>query len=225
MSLAFLHTAPSNVETCRLLLDALAPGLVATHAVLDGVLAGAVETGSVTEDMRHETEAAIRGLAADGATLIVCTCSTIGGVAEATAIPGVRVMRIDRPMAEQAVASGRRILVAATLRSTLPPTMALIRQVAMGARRQADTAEVLCGDAWPHFERGDRAAYAQAIADAVTGVARATDIVVLAQASMAGAAELLRRRGIEALGSPELGIRAAIEMIHRTNARPSSAVP
>jgi hypothetical protein len=225
VSLAFLHTAQPNVETFRLLVETIDPCIVATHAVLEGVLAGAVETGSVTERMRRETETAIGTLAADGATVIVCTCSTIGGVAEATTIPGVRVMRIDRPMAEQAVERGRRILVAATLRSTLPPTMALIRQVAIEAHRQADTAELLCGDAWPHFERGDRVAYAQAIADAVARVARDTDIVVLAQASMAGAAEFLRQRGIEALASPELGVRAAIETIHRTTARPSAPAP
>lgn len=185
-----------------------------THALLEDVLAGAVEAGAVTDAMRVTTERAIRGLADDGARVVVCTCSTIGGVAEATRIAGVRVMRIDRPMAEQAVASGRRIVVAATLPSTLRPTTALIREIAAGAGRDVEMVESLCEDAWPHFERGDRAAYADAIARAVAGNVRDGDIVVLAQASMAPAAELLRTRGVAALASPELGVRAALEIVH-----------
>jgi hypothetical protein len=218
VSLAFLHTARPNVETFRRLVEAFDPSLAVTHALLESVLAGAVETGSVTDAMRLETENAIRTLADDGATIVVCTCSTIGGVAESTMIPGVRVMRIDRPMAEQAVASGRRIVVAATLPSTLQPTMSLIRQVAEKMGREVDIAEWLCSGAWPHFERGDRDAYAQAVAESVTRAATPEDIVVLAQASMAPAAQLIRQRGIAALASPELGVRVAIERLHRTSA-------
>jgi hypothetical protein len=216
--LAFLHTAPSNVETFRQLVEAIDPSVAGSHAVIEDVLARAVETGSVTDAMRLETENAIRALADDGATVVVCTCSTIGGVAEATTLPGVHVMRIDRPMAEQAVASGRRIVVAATLPSTLQPTIGLIRQVADRVGREVDIAESLCRDAWSHFERGDRLAYAQAITDSVTRACTPADIVVLAQASMAPAAELIRQRGIPALASPELGVRAAIAFIHRTSA-------
>lgn len=215
MSLAFLHTAQPNVDTFRRLVEEIDPSIPVEHALLEDVLAGAVGTGSVTEAMRRDTERAIRTLAAGGATVVVCTCSTIGGVAEATTVPGVHVMRIDRPMAEQAVASGRRILVAATLPSTLRPTMALIRQVAARAARDVDIAELLCGEAWQHFERGDRAAYAEAIADAVACSTRPGDIVVLAQASMAPAAERIRERGMSVLASPELGVRAAIEIFHR----------
>jgi hypothetical protein len=180
------------------------------------VLTGAVGTGTVTDAMRVQTEAAVRALARDGATLIVCTCSTIGGVAEATPVEaGVRVMRIDRPMAEQAVASGRRIVVAAALPSTVGPTTDLIRQVAADAGRTPDIVELLCEEAWPHFARGDGPAYAAEIARAVAATARPDDIVVLAQASMAPATELIKARGIQAIASPELGTRAALEAYRR----------
>ena len=52
----------------------------------------------------------------DETALVVCTCSTIGGVAEATILPnGEHVLRVDRAMAERAVALGSRIIVAAAL--------------------------------------------------------------------------------------------------------------
>jgi hypothetical protein len=211
--LAFLHTARPNVDVFRQLIERIDPSVPTRHEVLESVLTDAVGTGVVTEAMRQQTEAAVRALVRDGATLVVCTCSTIGGVAEATRVDdGARVMRIDRPMAEQAVASGRRIVIAATLPSTVRPTRALIEQVAGDAGRTVEIGEVLCGDAWPHFERGDRAAYAEAIATTVAAAARPGDMIVLAQASMAPAAERISAQGIAVLASPEPGVRAAVEL-------------
>jgi hypothetical protein len=113
-------------------------------------------------------------------------------------------------MAEAAVATRRRIVVAAALPSTLKPTLALIADCARAAARTPDVVEVLCEDAWPHFQRGDVERYAEEIARAVRRVATEADVVVLAQASMAPAAPLLNGAGILALASPELGVRAAL---------------
>ncbi len=208
--LGFLHTARPNVEMFGRLIESIDPSVPTRHELLETVLEDAVGTGRVTDRMRRETEAAIRALVNNGATVVVCTCSTIGGIAEAVRVGDVRVMRIDRPMAEEAVRSGRRIVVAATLASTMRPTLDLIQQVAADARREIDLVELLCDDAWAHFERGDRAAYAQAIAAAVVAAAHSDDIVVLAQASMAPAAEMITKSGLRALASPELGVRAGV---------------
>jgi len=209
--LAFLHTAAPNVAVFTDLAARLDPTVPTRHELIEDVLAGAVGTGEVTGAMRSQTEATVLRLVAEGAPVVMCTCSTIGGVAEATRVPsGARVMRIDRPMAEAAIASGRRIVVAATLPSTLGPTRALLQQVADSKGRTIEMVDVLCELAWPHFARGDRDAYANEIARTVRAVASDTDIVVLAQASMAPAAERLEAIGIEALASPELGVRAAL---------------
>src|SRR6187551_3584062 len=159
--LAFLHTAAPNVAVFTDLAARLDPTVPTRHELIEDVLAGAVGTGEVTGAMRSQTEATVLRLVAEGAPVVMCTCSTIGGVAEATRVPsGARVMRIDRPMAEAAIASGRRIVVAATLPSTLGPTRALLQQVADSNRRTIEMVDVLCELAWPHFARGDRDAYA-----------------------------------------------------------------
>ena len=214
--LAFLHTARPNIELFNGLMARIAPSVPTRHELLETVLQSAVGTGTITDTMRQQTETALRALADSGAALVVCTCSTIGGIAEATTLhDGSRVMRIDRPMAEEAVTSGRRIRVAATLPSTLPPTVALIEQVAAEMHLPVVIVEQLCADAWPLFQQGDRAAYAQVIADAVVAAADPEDVVVLAQASMAPAEPLLDARGIRALSSPELGVRAAVDAYRR----------
>jgi hypothetical protein len=123
-------------------------------------------------------------------------------------------MRIDRPMAQQAVARGGRIAVYAALRSTFEPTVALLRQVASDANRSIAVTETLCERAWPLFESGDLVGYVREIAATVEATARPTDVIVLAQASMAPAAESLRHLGVPVLSSPKLGLEAAMAM-HR----------
>jgi hypothetical protein len=122
-------------------------------------------------------------------------------------------------MAEAAVTSGKRIVVAATLTSTVAPTVDLIRDAARRAGRAVDLLEVVCAEAWAFFQIGDMPAYAEAIAEAVSGRVDGDDIVVLAQASMAPAVEALRLRGIDALASPDAGVRAAFAEYRRLTAR------
>ena len=76
----------------------------------------------------------MREAASDGAAVVACTCSTIGGIAERTATGGAfTAQRIDRAMAERAVRAGPRVLIAAALESTLEPTTALILSTAAQA--------------------------------------------------------------------------------------------
>jgi len=209
--LAFLHTSPVHVETFQRLVSEMDAAIPIRHEVREQLLARVRAAGAMTEAVRAEVADAIRMLAGDGAKLIVCTCSTIGAIAEAAPVSeGVLVMRIDRPMAEQAVASGRRIIVLAALASTLAPTMGLVREVAARAGRAVDVLEVLSETAWPFFERGAHADYAAEIARTIEAVARPGDLVLLAQASMAPAADVARHLNIPILSSPRLGVEAAL---------------
>src|SRR3954471_19002067 len=124
-------------------------------------------------------------------------------------------MRIDRPIAEQAVASGRRILVLAALRSTLAPTVALLQQVAASTQRSPTIVEVLNESAWQLFAAGEQHAYAEAIARTIENSALPADVVLLAQASMAPASELVRDLGIVVLSSPRSGVLAAVSAYRR----------
>src|SRR5690606_33858249 len=216
--LAFLHTARPNNALFSDLIQRIDPTVTVHHELVEAVMLEAAGTGTLTGGMRDRTETTIRSLAYAGARLIVCTCSTIGAVAESTVLEaGKRVMRIDRPMAEAAVSSGRRVVVATTLRSTVEPTMNLLQQVAAEMAKGVELTELACEPAWAHYERGDLDAYAAAIADCVTRGVGSDDQVVLAQASMAPAAALLATRGIAALSSPELGVRAALEAYRRSS--------
>jgi hypothetical protein len=64
----------------------------------------------------------------------MCTCSTIGGMAEKTPTHGAfTALRVDGAMAEKAVRTGPRVLIVAALEGTLAPTTALILRAAANA--------------------------------------------------------------------------------------------
>ena len=207
--ITFLHTAPAHVATFERLLAELAPDVPAQHIVDEQLLADARAAG-ITAELAERVAGRIGAARTDGAALLVCTCSTIGGCAEGAAA-GIAVLRIDRPMAERAVALGRRIVLAAALASTLAPTRSLLRDAAARAGREVELIELLCGEAWPHFERGDLPAYYAEIARQLRAAPPA-DAIVLAQASMAGAAELCADLPTPILSSPRLGLEAALEL-------------
>ena len=210
-TLTFLHTSPVHVATFSRLLSEIDPSISARHIVNEGLLSAARAAGTITPALEQEIVVAVQEAAAPDSAVVLCTCSTIGGNAEAAgARAGHTVLRVDRPMAERAVALGRRVLVAAALASTIAPTRELILDAARQAGKQVTLIELLCEPAWSLFERGDQAGYAQTIAEALRTAAGDADVIVLAQASMAAAAPLCADLGVPILSSPRMGLEAAI---------------
>ncbi|MFI7382386.1 aspartate/glutamate racemase family protein [Streptomyces sp. NPDC049813] len=206
MILALLHTSPAHPPVFDALRDACHPGLALRHVVREDLLVRAGESGpdSVADEVRALLEAARR----DGADAVLCTCSSIGGVAEnLAAAVGLPVLRVDRPMAARAVATGPRITVVATVRSTLAPTVALVEEEAARAGHAVDVRTVFVDGAWACFLAGDRDGYLGRVAAAVDSVTDA-DAIVLAQASMADAADRART-ALPVLSSPRPGLDAA----------------
>ena len=200
-----------NIATFDRLLAEIDPTIPVKHLVDESLLRDARAAG-ITGELAQRINQTILDAMADDAALVVCTCSTIGGCAEqanqGTARP---VIRVDRAMAERAVEIGERIIVAAALESTLAPTRELIQEVANQQGREVSIHEVLCADAWPHFEQGDLESYYAAIAASLHQSAPAGDVIVLAQASMAGAAALCADLSMPILSSPRLGLEAALK--------------
>ena len=174
------------------------------------VRAPAVEVGEITPALAQRIDNTIQSAQADGADVVLCTCSTIGGCAEKTQLENGTVIRVDRPMAEKAVETGSRIIVAATLQSTLEPTRNLILDVAQKAGKEVQIIELLCASAWSKFEQGDQQGYLADIARHLQQATPQGDVIVLAQASMAGATDLCPNLPIPIFSRPQLGLEAAI---------------
>lgn len=211
MAIGFLHTAPEHTATFdRLLVERGGLGAQRAHVVVPHLLRDAMERGIDDEAVRSGLVASMLSFP-EGVDRIIVTCSTLGGVAEELApAGGPLVTRVDRPMAEAAVTRGSRIGVVYALDATVVPTSALLWEVANTAGRNIDLDLIDCPSAWKRFEAGDHERYLELVAEAVTRRAHDIDVAVLAQASMAGAAELLGDLGIPVLSSPVLAVEAAL---------------
>lgn len=207
--LVLLHTAEVHVATFGALLAEWAPDVPVRHVVEAGLLEQARRTGP-TPALAEQVAERLRTALADDGAVALCTCSTIGALAEAADVGGAAVLRVDRAMAERAVELGPRVVVLAALASTLAPTRALIEAAAQAAGCSVEVSERLCAAAWPLFERGASEEYLATVAACARRAAAEADVVVLAQASMAGAATLLADLAIPVLASPTLGVQAAV---------------
>lgn len=211
--ISFLHTSPVHVATFDALLDELSPGISRQHRVEESWLEAARDNG-MTPELAATITTAMRELADGGVG--VCTCSTIGSVAEAAGSDNAPTIRIDRALMLAAVSQGARPLVAMCLESTKAPTLELLNDVAGAQGRDAAPVIVMCQPAWQHFEAGDMVAYARSIADIIKAELRNDnpDCIVLAQGSMAIAEPLLGDTGLPVLSSPRLGVLRALELLN-----------
>lgn len=197
------------MATFRGLLAELGPEHQGVH-VVDAELLAVARRDGITAAVSAGLTERMRELSAAGADLVVCTCSTLGERAEEL---GTGVLRVDRPMAEAAVAGGPRIAVVVTTASTLEPTLGLLRSTADRAGTAVSLIAAPCLDAWELFLAGDLDGYAQAIADHVREIAPRADVVVLAQASMTPAVDRLAGLGVPVLTSPRTAVAEAVRQV------------
>jgi hypothetical protein len=208
--IGFLHTSPVHTSTFDRLVADIDPDLETVVVVDESLLNRARRAGPTHPDVVDGIAAALDKLELAGASTIVCTCSTIGGEAEDLGVQrDIDVARVDRAMAESAVATGTRIAVVAALESTFDPTMRLLESVASSRGVSIDLTTVLCEGAWSAFEAGQRDRYLRAVATTCASLDGSYDVIVLAQASMADAA-LLFDGSTTILSSPALAVEAAV---------------
>jgi len=203
MTLTLLHTAELHRGAFDALRDGIAPDARLRHVVRPDWLERA--KGGTPPDVAQEIAEVVG--AAGGPVL--CSCTTIGAAAEAAG-----AMRIDWPMMQAAARRGGVVMLAYAAESTVGPSRALLER-AMRAEGGTGQVHMLSLTAfWPLFQAGEHEAFEAAIAAAIREAApdvEALDAVVLAQASMAGAARRLGDLGVPVLASPELALRAALE--------------
>ena len=209
--LGLLHTAEAHRTRFDRLLAEMAPPEVGwVQCVREALLRQALDTfpvNTIAAGIAH----AMATLRNQGARQVLCTCSSIGGMAEQVGRQmGLPTLRLDRPMAEAAVAAGRHILVAACLPSTLGPTTQLLNEVAHARNRRVEIETLLMENAWPLFQAGDEAGFTRHIAGIILNTHPHPDAIVLAQASMAAAADLLQHSPVPVFSSPRLGVAASL---------------
>jgi hypothetical protein len=188
----------------------LSRGDETVHLVDGSLLTDAGRRGGVDDELRHRIGRRLQELTSQGAAAVLCTCSTIGAAAEAVgASLGRPTLRVDRPLAEEAVRRGHRIAVVVAVESSLAPTRQLLTEAAAAARRRVTIVDAPCLEAWPYWERGEPDRYLATLADHVERLDHTADVIVLAQASLAPLEQWVRL-STPVLSSRRLAVRALL---------------
>jgi sulfofructosephosphate aldolase len=213
----FIHTVGTLEPVFQGLAAELLPGTTIEHVVDEGLLAEAIAAGHVPDETSARLERHVGEALAAGSRLVVVTCSSMGPAVDAIVErTGWPVIRVDAAMVDRALDLGRRIGVLATLRTTLEPTAALVRDraAARGATDVTVTSRLAEG-AFGALKAGDPARHDALVRAAFRDLIGRVEVIVLAQASMARVAEQLgdEAAGTPILASPRLGVERAAALV------------
>lgn len=208
-TLGLVHTSATLVPVFAQLCKEKLPGVNVFNIADDSLVKGIMAAGGLTAQISRRVAGYLESAELAGADYIMVTCSSIGPAVEAGAkLIGVPVLRVDQPMADKAVATGKKIGVVATLRTTLEPTADLISRRADHAGRKIELISRLCDGAFEALMAGDAATHDARVADALKDLSRQVDVIVLAQASMARVVETLKpeEKRVPILASPGIAV-------------------
>lgn len=208
-TLALIHTSATLVPMFQQLCKAKLPHVDTFNIVDDSLVRAIGAKGALTADIARRVEAYITSAEAGGADHILVTCSSIGPAVEASApFCAVPVLRVDQPMADAAVAAGKRIGVIATLPTTLNPTSDLVRRRAARAGKEIELTSRLVAGAFEALMAGDAATHDTLVASALRELSTQVDVILLAQASMARVVDGLpaEDKRVPIFASPPLAI-------------------
>jgi len=208
-TLGLIHTSATLVPVFAELCSKYLPNVKVFNIVDDSLIKNTIACGELTASTSKRVVNYAASAEEAGADFILYTCSSIGAAVEAAAgLTGVPVLRVDQPMADKAVQSGKRIGVIATLSTTLEPTSDLVRRRAIVAGKEVEIKSVLCEGAFDALMSGDAATHDKKVGDALKQLVNEVDVIVLAQASMGRVVDSLDEadKKIPILASPVIAI-------------------
>lgn len=209
-TLGLIHTSATLVPVFQQLCNEWLPGVSVFNIVDDSLIKNVIANGELKADTARRVVDYVGSAEAAGADFILVTCSSIGAAVEAAApLTKVPVLRVDQPMADLAVQSGKRIGVVATLPTTLAPTSDLVKRRAAIAGKEIELTSRLCEGAFEALMGGDAAKHDAMVADALRELSTQVDVILLAQASMARVVDSLSAedKRVPIIASPPQAIK------------------
>jgi Asp/Glu/hydantoin racemase len=215
-TLGLIHNSPMLAPVFNEIAARLIPDVRILHFVDESTIKNTIAAGRLEKATMRRVINLVGSTFDAGCDVALVTCSSIGAAVDmAAALYDQPVLRVDRPMADKAVATGKRIGVVATLSTTLDPTVELIRRVAGEQGKAVEIVAHVCEGAFAAVMAGDGATHDRIVGQVLTETMQGMDVIVLAQASMARVVAALPAGAVSApvLSSPELGIERVRDVL------------
>ncbi len=210
IGIVYTSTTPELIETVN---AEIYKNLGDTPVIMNyqdpSILAEVRENGYVTARAAARLVGMFMQAVNDGADAILNCCSSVGEAADAASeigrYTGIPIVRIDEEMCREAVRTGSRIGVLATLPTTLVPTKNTILRAAREMNRRVELFDGLIDGAFG----ADQESFKKMLCDKALGLSDQVDVILLAQGSMAYAEQaIFEKTGKIVLSSPRFGAAA-----------------
>ncbi len=213
-TVAVVHTGPATVQPIKQQFQELLPDVRVINIVDDSLLNDVIAAGHLTEAVSGRILTYMQEGQKMGAVAILNACSSVGEAATAArAGLSIPVVKIDETMAERAVALGPRIGVVATVRTTLEPTVRLIRAKAADVGQQIEISEAVAEGGFQALLEGKTEEHDDVVRRTILSLVDKVDVIVLAQASMARLVSSLGDLKVPVLSSPRSGVQAVRDLL------------
>lgn len=213
-TLALVHTSMVfiNVETMMQdIFKEVMPDVRLINMVDDAMLADVMKTGQISPEVTRRMSALVVSAETAGADAVFSLCSSLGPTIDtARKLVTIPVIKIDDAMAEKAAREASKIGVMATVPTTLPPTVNLVKEKALQLDKDVEINEALVKGAFEKLMAGNKDEHDSMVSATAKELATEVEMIVLAQASMTRLAPRLQQEtGLPVLSSPRLGIEYA----------------
>lgn len=210
-----IYTGHGVVDALRALIKEYLPDVRLYNIIDDSLIQQVIQDGKVKESVALRLMQHFKMAVDLGADYILNTCSSVGEIASAARnIFETPILKIDEPMAKQAVQNFQKIAVLATLPTTLMPTINLVKSQAQILGKSVTVIDGLAKGAYEAGKAKNMEKFETLILEAAVRVAEQADCIVLAQGTMARMEEKLKEEtGIPVLASPRLCVQEMKTML------------
>jgi Asp/Glu/hydantoin racemase len=181
-----IHTSLVTIEDLKRLFKEILPEVTMINIIDDSLLEEVKQNGSLTKDVIRRICTYALEAEKMGADAILNQCSSVGEAVDvARNLISIPYVKIDEPMAEEAVNIGGRISVIATVESTIDPSVRLIERTAEKLGKQVEIKRLLVDGALEVLmKEGDKQKHNDMVVEAIEKIKDTSDVIVLAQGSM-----------------------------------------
>lgn len=210
-TLALIHTSQVflTVETMmKSMFAEILPEVRLINIMDDSLLPDCMAAGGITPEVTRRMCAYVVAAEATGADAVLSLCSSLGPTIDvARKLVTIPVIKIDDAHTEKAAREAARVGVMATVATTLPPTVALIREKALALNKTVEIRESLSNAAFQALMAGEKDKHDAMVTEAARALAPDVDVLLFAQASMTRLApQIEQATGRPVLTSPRLAI-------------------
>lgn len=169
-------------------------GIEVWNILDDSLLKSTIADGGMTPITASRMLNYAKAAESSGADGIIVTCTSVNGATKMIRpLLSIPIINIEEPVAEQAVAAGKKIGILATLPTSPGAIERVIREKAAEAGKEIEIVTRIADGAFDVLCAGDRDKHDQMVCDCLYDLAKEVDCIAFAQISMS----LLKHEEVE----------------------------